>query len=861
MRWWFTRNREAELNTELQFHLQEVTEAKIAEGLSPEEARRRTLLEFGGSEQVKEECRDVQRLMLLDTAWANLKSALRFIKRSPGFALTIVLTLALGIGANSAVFSAIDAIVLRALPFPDPGELVVLHQHDITEKTPSNSVAPARLEDWNRLNSTFQSISGYYSSNASELSGPLPERMEEGLVAPRFFRTLGVTPQLGRDFLPEEEHFSGPHVAVISDRLWRRRFHGSAHVIGESLRFSNYSLPIVGVMPPRIPFPDRDVDFWVVSPPDAGYALRRDDTWFTVIGRLKPGVTLGQAYADLERVQTALGRAFPKTDKDLRPVIEPMQAVVVNGADRSLWLLFGAVSLLLLIACTNIATLLLARTAERSREIAIRYSLGASRASIILQLLTESLVLAVIGSALGIFVAWGATSIFRSLAKALPHSNEIVLDWRLMLYALCCAVVSTVLFGLIPAWQATRRTLASSLATGSRTEVRGGNPLQWTLVGIQVALAVTLLVGAGLLLRSFRAMSAVSPGFDASHVLTLQISAGWNETGNQKALSQRIERDLDAIRNVPGVLSAATSATFPGAADQYPEALTLSERESQIHKIVADNKIVSPGYFETLRIPVLHGASCTNETSWATAVVNRSFAESFSPDQNLIGTHINWASNPYGTAPAEIRGVVGDARENGITHAALPTVYWCANNPNMSPNFLVRTYGDPQSSARAIRLAIHKIEPARSVFDIVPLTQIISGAAAMNRLRTWLLSLFALLAVSLASIGLYGTLSYLVSLRGREVGLRIALGAVPQQILGIFLKQGLGVAMLGCVAGLALAVGLSKVLTGMLFDVSPTDSMSYITVAALVLIIAAIASVLPALRAARLDPMKALREE
>ncbi len=861
MPWPFKRNHEAELNAELHFHLQEVIEAKIAEGLSPEQAHRAAMLEFGGSEQVKEECRDVHRLAPVDTAMANLKSALRFIKRSPGFAVTIVLTLALGIGANSAVFSAIDAIVLRALPFPDPGELVVLHQHDITEKTPSNFVAPVRLEDWNRLNSTFQSISGYYSSNASELSGPLPERMEEGLVAPRFFRTLGVTPQLGRDFLPEEEHFSGPHVAVISDRLWRRRFQGSPHVIGKSLRFSNYSLPIVGVMPPRIPFPDNNVDFWTVSPPDAGYALRRDDTWFTVVGRLKPGVTLGQAYADLERVQAALGRQFPKTDKNLRPVIEPMQAVVVNGADRSLWLLFGAVSLLLLIACINIATLLLGRTAERSREIAIRYSLGASRASILLQLLTESLVLAVIGSGVGLFVAWGATSVFRSLAKALPHSGGIVLNWRLMLYALGCAVVSTLLFGLIPAWQATRRTLANSLAAGSRTEVRGGSPSQWILVGIQVALAVTLLVGAGLLLRSLRAVSLVSPGFDASHVLTLQISGGWDETANQKTLSQRIERDLEAIRNVPGVIAAATSATFPGAADAYPAALKLAERESVLHKVVADSKIVSPGYFETLRIPVLQGTGCSDQTGWATAVVNRSFAEDFSRGRSLVGMHLQWASNPYNQPPAEIRGVVADARENGITHAPVPIVYWCANNPSMSPNYLVRTYGDPQASAGGIRRAIHKIEPARSVFEMIPLTEIVSGASAVNRLRTWLLSLFALLAISLASIGLYGTLSYLVSLRGREVGLRIALGAVPWQILAAFLKQGLGVAAVGCLAGLTLAGGFSRVLRGMLFDVSPTDSASYVAVAALVLLIAAIASVLPSLRAARLDPMKALREE
>jgi putative ABC transport system permease protein len=614
-------------------------------------------------------------------------------------------------------------------------------------------------------------------------------------------------------------------------------------------------------MPPRIPFPDNQVDFWAVSPPDAPYASGRDDTWFTVLGRLKRGVTLAQANADLTRVQSALGREFPKTDRDLRPVIEPMKSVVINGADRSLWLLFASVSLLLLIACTNIATLLLARITERGREIAIRYSLGASRGSIILQLLTESFVLAVMGSAVGLFVAWGATSLFRSLVKALPRGDEINLDWRLMIYALACAAVSTLLFGLIPAWQATRRTIASSLAAGGRTEVTAANPLQWSLVGIQVALAVTLLVGAGLLLGSFRALSAVSPGFDASHVLTLQISAGWEETTNREALMQRIYRDLDAMRNVPGVAFTATSGALPGAAEQYPEELNLIENESRLNKLVADNKFVSPGYFQVMSIPVLQGAVCNRETNWATAVVNRSFAETFSPNRSLLGMHIIWANNPYGAVPAEIRGVVADARENGISHAPEPMVYWCANNPNMSPNYLVRTAGDPSALTSALRQAIHRVEPARSVFDIVPLSEIISAANAINRLRTWLLSLFALIAIALAAIGLYGTLSYFVSRRSREVGLRIALGATPRQILAIFLRQGFGVAVIGCVLGLAMALGSSRLLAGMLFGVSSTDIASYLEVSALVLMVAALASVLPARRAARLDPMQTLRNE
>ena len=576
-------SQEAGLDPELHFHLQALLDEKLSAGLSPQEARRLAILEFGGDEQVKEVCRDVYRIASLEHAAANLKSAFRFLRKSPAFSLTVVFTFALGIGANSAVFSAIDAILLRPLPFPDSDRLAMLRQYTVRPKSNETNVAPARLEDWQKRNGAFEVVSGYYTEDDSELSGPLPERLNHALGAPRFLQVLGVAPALGRDFTKEEEHFGGLNAVLISDRLWRRRFHADPHVVGQALHIGKYLHPIVGVMPPSFIFPDKEVDIWSVSPPDASYAQRRENTWFLVFGRLKPGLALSQAAADLARVQAQLARQYPKTDGDISIDLQPLKESMVGASARSLWLLFGAVSLLLLLACTNIATLLLARAEERTREIAIRYSLGASRASIVWQLLAESMMLALLGSLCGLLLAAGASAFFRSLAKALPRVEEITLDWRLVLYAFACALACTVLFGLVPALHATCRSVAGSLAGNSRTQVSGSNPLQWLLVGTQVALAVTLLVGAALLLRSFEALRRVSPGFDAAHILTFRLSGNWAEMADVKSYIAGVDRELDAVRSLPGVAAAATSSALPGTAAECPPRVQ-AHRWSSCHR-------------------------------------------------------------------------------------------------------------------------------------------------------------------------------------------------------------------------------------------------------------------------------------
>lgn len=859
---WFRRNRraDAEFDAELRFHIQKLTEEKVTAGVSPDEARRQAILEFGGQEQLKEDLRDVHRIALLESIIANVKSGVRLIHKSPVFSLAVILTLSLGIGANSAVFSALDAVLLRPLALPHADELTLLYQADRHSRNPISFVAPVRLLDWKRLNTTFQSLSGWYTEDVSEASGVLPEKVTRAWVAPGFLQVWGVAPALGRDFIPEEEHFGGPTAALISDRFWHRRFHADPNAVGKRLRLEKWSFTITGVMPASFAFPDHDVEVWCPNPMDAPFAQSRESTWFTVIGRLKPDVTLAQARADLNNVQARLGRTYPKSDANLSVNLQSLKENTIGGVRRSLWVLFGSVSLLLLIACTNIAALLLARTTEREREIAVRFSLGASRASIIFQLLTECLVLSLCGAAVGVFVAAGASNVFRTLAKSLPRVEEITLDWRIVLYTLGCAVFAALLCGLLPAIRGTRRGISSELARASRTQVSARNPVQWLLVGIQVSLAVTLLVGAGLLLRSFQELARVSPGFDFSHILALRISANWGETTDYKKLMTRIENTTEALRSVPGVRGVAVSGMLPGLPGDVQTEVKLEGRAETEGKIVSDSRFVSDGYFATMRIPFLDGADCPKSLDSHFALINKSFIDKYVIGSSAIGHRLQLVSTLF-LPPAEIVGIVGDAREQGLNREPVPTIYWCLNAPYPSPYFLLRTQGEPLAMAETLRRKIHTIEPGRSVYDVSSLEDHLSDTFAENRLRTILLAMFAITAVSLACIGLYGTLSYFVTVRKREVGLRLALGAERGQILGHFLGRGVLVAFLGCIAGLAIGMACARVLSGMLYGVSSTDVRTLCSVSALIITVAALASLLPALRAARLDPMQVLRDE
>ena len=857
---------EGRLDGEIAFHVEEATRAKVARGMSRREARRLALVEFGGAEQVKQEMREVHASRWVEATVANLRSAVRFIRRSPSFALAVVLTLGLGIGANSAVFSVVDAVLLRPLGFPRGDELMRVHQLNWKNKTPEEFVAPPRLVDWSRMNSTFESLSGYYTGDATLTSSELPEKVSGAFVAPDFLKVWGVEPALGRDFTELEEKFGGPSVVLVSDRFWRVHLHSDRDAVGKTIRLGKSAFTVVGVLPGSFRFPDRDVDLWQPSPMDAPYAQGRDSTWFTVVGRLKKGVSARQAQADLATVQGQLGKQFAKSDADLAVRVEPLKSMVIGEVRGSLWLLYGSVSVLLLIACSNITALLMARTAEREHEMAIRFSLGASRAAIVGQLLTEVLVLALGGAALGLGIAAGAGRVFRAFAEELPRLDEVGLNWRVVAYSLGCAVVVTLACGLVPAVRGSRRGLSVSMARAGRSQVSGRSRWQWGLVGVQVSLAVALLIASGLMLRSFQALGRVNPGFEAGHVLTLRvIGDGWGETMNMAKLTQRIDRTLDGLRSVPGVEAAATSGAIPGNSEAYPTEMKVVEGAVTGVagvKVAGDLHFVSDGYFQTLAIPVLEGESCRGGVrTFDTVVVNRAFAEKYFGSVPVLGKHLKTAVENQFLRTAQIVGVVGNAREQGLDVAAQPAIYWCSSAPTPDPHYLVRTHGEPALMAEALRREVQAIDPGRLVFDVMPLEDHLADRQAENRLRTVLLTGFAGTAIALVSIGLYGTISYLGKRRRREVGLRLALGALPGQIVRGFLLQGMRVVVFGCLAGVLIGAGLSRLLVGMLFEVSGLDPMTYAGVVLLTLGIAFAAALGPAVGAARVAPVVVLREE
>lgn len=851
---------EQEMGEELRFHLEKQIAANIAAGMKPDDARREARLRLGAIEGVKEGCREQRRGFWLESLWSDIRYGLRVLRKSPGFTAVAVLTLALGIGANSAVFSAIDAVLLRPLPFPDGDQLVRISQYNPKINGGSNPfVAPVRLEDWNRMNSTFQALTGYYTEDDSETSGPIPEKIKIGFVAARFLQVWGIAPELGHDFTPEEERFGGPPAGLISNRYWHERFGGKPDAVGKKVRMGKWGITVIGIMPASFIYPDPNVDVWTYVPIGGPYTLSRDDTWYTVIGRLKDGVMLAQAQANLSTVQAQLGKQYPKPDADIAVKIQPLKDTIIGSVGRSFWMLFGAVSLLLLIACTNVAALLLARSSHRRHEISIRFALGASRGAILRQLLTETFLLSLAGATMGLGIAAVAADIFQSLAGSLPRVSEIRLDPAIVLYSLGCSVIVTLLCGLLPAVRTAREGISGSLAETTAGQVSSRNRLQWLLVGVQVALAVTLLAGAGLLVRSFAEIGRVSPGFDPKHVLTFHMSASYAETANYKALTQRIDGDLNSLRALPGVAEAATSATLPGVPSGPEKELKIIEGQADPNrKIMADTFAVSPDYFATMQIPLLDGETCRERSTGVEAMVNRSFVNTYLPNSTVIGHHI--ASGGF-LGTAEIRGIVGDAREEGLNHAPQPTVYWCFSAPMPDPNFLLRTRGVPMSMAETVRKKLAQIEPGRSVFDISPLTDHLSESFSENRLRMILLGFFALTAIALASIGLYGTLSYAVTVRQREIGLRMAVGASREQIAALFVYKGLGVCAAGCLAGLGLAVLFARVLAGMLYGISATDPVTLVAITSIVLIVSAAASLVPAIRAARVDPITALRHE
>jgi putative ABC transport system permease protein len=797
----------------------------------------------------------------METLLRNLRYAIRVLARTPTFTLTVVLTLALGIGANAAVFSAIDAVLLQPLTFPNADRLVLVSE--TREGAPISNTAPVRIEEWNEASTTFEAITGYYTEDVSETSGDLPEKYRMARVAPRFIDVWGTAPELGRGFTPAENQEGAPAVVLISHRYWSTRLDSDPSALEKQLRLGDQEFDIVGVMPESFEFPDSDVDIWtprIYFP----FVLSRNNLWYSAFGRLRPGVTLDEARADLTLIQARLAEQFPETDREVGVYLEPLKETTVGSFRASLWLLFGSVTILLLIATTNIAALLLSRAARRRQEISLRLVLGASQRSVAAQVFTETAILAVAGAVLGLLVAAAAAAALRMLAPEFPRIAEIGLNSRVLLYTSLSIVIVTLLCGLMPAIRSARGTRLGTMAAVQRTHVSGRHSLLWSFLGAQVALSVVLLAGAGLLVRSLLELSQVDPGFEPNHVLSFRVSGSYEDFDQ---LAFRLETILDELGALPGVEATAISAPVPGVLDDgsgFQFGLTEFEvegRSAEGSRMLAQQRVVSPSYFETMQIPLLAGELCrppiAEDAPLPDVMVNSVFAERYLSGLPVVGTRLRGAGSEW-----RIVGVVGDAREFTMDREPTPTYYACRTayaTPALA--FLVRTGGPPTAVTQAVRARIKELEPLRAVFDVTPLADRIGNEYGEERLRTAALGLFAVTALSLACLGVYGTLNYIVGLRRREVGLRVALGALRSNIVSQLLAMVLRVVAVACTIGIVLSLAFSRLLSSMLYGVSPSDPLTLVGVVILVVTVAASAALLPATRASRLAPMQVLREE
>jgi len=771
-------------------------------------------------------------------------------------AVTVIATLTVCIGANTAIFSAVDTLLLKPLPYPAADRLVAIHETNWQRNETEGLLAPVRVAEWASAARTLDGIAGCYFENLTDTSLPLPERVEAMRVSPGFLTLFGTSPLAGRTFSPEEERLVAP-VTVISEGFWTRRF-GREPAVGRQLALGGRSYTIVGIMPASFQAPSVTTEVWAPMPP---LTQSRTTRILTAFGRLKPGMSAADAEADLTWIQADLARQHPQTDAGWAARVTPLQDVQVGGIRRSLWLLFGAVALALLAACGNLACLLLADATRREQEIAVRLALGSGRGAVVGQLCLEGLFLACCGAVLGLLAARYGVAFLRDAAPQLPRLRDATVDGRIIAFTTGLAALTTLLCSLAPALHATRVDLLRRLAQGGRSVARGRLGAQRILVVVQVTLAIVLLTGAGLVVRSFDRLQRTSPGFSPSNVLAFKISAQWGE--RPEAVAARQFRTLERLRAIPGVTAAALGSVLPAGATFTPEEIRIVEQPGA-EKRFAELRMVSGDYFRALQVPLLEGRSCRDDPSSLRSseiLVNRSFSGRFFPDASPIGRHIATGTANYSWAAA-IVGVVSDVRERGVARQPEPMAYLCGLMPYWpDPRYLVRVDDLRRVSIAAIRAAIREIEPARAVYAARPLKDFLADAIAQPRLNALLLSLFAWTTLLLAALGLYGVLSQTVASRRREIGVRMALGARPAQILVSVAVQAATVTGLGIAAGVAGAAALAQVMSSLVFGIALRDPLTFAAAPLVLAIVAAVATIVPARRAAAVEPMSALREE
>jgi len=865
---------ETQLQRELRFHLDQQTEENIARGMPPGEARHAAMRSLGGVAQIQEECRDMRGTQTLETIWNDLRYAARMLIRTPGFAIIIVLSLGLSIGANSAIFSVIEGVLLRPLPYPQPDRLVRLYfNSDAQPKFPLN---PNDFLDFRSRNRTFAGMAAITRHDV-QLSGTgQPVMLRAFNVSAGYFKVLGFTPARGRDFSTTDELPEHGRLAILSDHLWRSRFGGDGGIVGRTITLDGQSMTVIGIMPPGTRHPGNNfhavndgdtVDLWMphTFDDDPNY---RAAHFMDGIGRLKTGISAEQGQADLLAVLAQLKLEHPG-ERGWRVYLVPLYQETVGSSKRMLLVLLAAVGLLLLIACVNAANLLLARSSARVREMAVRSALGAARGRIVRQLLTESLMIALAGGGLGTLLAFGGVlALGAALPPAFPRATEIHLDAGVFAVTLLVAVATGFVFGLIPALTASKTDLQQSLREGGRGTTGGGRQLRLRnfLVAGETALACVLLIAAGLMLHSFVNLLRSDPGFQPAQVLTASLSLPYERYKDVPQRMHFFEQLVARLEAVPGVDSAGLGTDLPwtgydGNADGFRvEGRSLAYNE----KTTGRYHIASPDYFRAMGIPLLRGRffdGHDDQNAPLVLIVNESMAKRYWPGENAIGKRITFRGDPAEKDWIQIAGVVRDVKDQPDSSSVRPG-FWLPleQEPSRTMSVAVRSGLDAAVLSTQLRDVVRQLDPQLAIADLRLMSQVSDEAFSSHRFALFLVGLFSALALTLAAIGMYGVVSYSVNQRMPEFGIRMALGARPGDLMRLIVGHGLKLTVLGAAAGLLIAVSATRLLGSLLYGVSGEDPLTFACVAVLALVTALVACYLPARRASGAD-MLSLRAE
>ena len=806
----------------------------------------------------------------------DIRYAFRMLLKRPGFTVIVVLTLALGIGANTTIFSAIDAVLLNPLPYKNPERLLVVWETNKQlgpEMWDRNEAAIGNFLDWRSHNQIFDQLGALFDTDMNLTGAGEPQRIKSCVVTTNFFQVLGVQPMLGRSFLPEAETPGSPFTVIISHDLWQRQFGSDPNIINKSLTLNAHQVAVIGVMPPgfELQFPtSKHVDMWVpmvIDVADPDYHDRSNNFLYTV-GRLKQGVSPEQAQAEMNLIASQLQQQYPETNADKGVRVVPLQKQLVGKVESYLYMLFAAVGFLLLIACTNVAGLLLSRVTARHKEVAIRIAVGASRWRLIRQLLTESLILSVLSGLFGLLLAYGGVKLLLALTPSdVPRLHEIGLHVPVFLWTLTISIVTGVLFGLAPAIQASRPDLNQALKESSGRNPGGFQGLRNLLVVSEVAVALLLLVGAGLMTKSFARLQQVDPGFEATNVVSMNIALPTSKYRGPQ-INNFYDQLIERIKNLPGVKSVAGINPLPlsNSNVSYRFVVEGAPFVPLADRPYAGVRVVTPDYFQTMSIPNLKGRSFTEqdrENTPSVIIINEALASRYWPNQDPIGKRLGFLEEDSGKQVwREIVGVVGNVRHKALEIEVMPEAYFpYKQSPANFMSLVVRTASDPVSMVPAIRSQVLSVDKDQPVSDVMTMEQRVAKSVASRRFVMLLLGSFSVLALGLAAVGIYGVMAYLVIQRTQEIGVRMALGAQKRDVLRLVVGKGMALAVIGAAIGLVASLVLTRLMRSLLFEVTPTDWFTFVIVSVVLLTVALLACYMPARRATKVDPLVALRYE